>query len=538
MTLSSWGKRIKELLEPWNILIFIIFLVGVVVRSYEFSSIPAGLNQDEAYAAYEAHSLLNYGVDSFGYAFPCYFISWGSGMNALESYLAIPFLAIFGSHVWAFRLPQLILSCIDIAVMYLLLKNLFGKRTGFIGLALLAICPWHIMMSRWGLESNLAPHFLLYGLYFMVKSRENDNYLIPAAIMYGTTLYSYATTWITVPLTVALCGLYLLATGVKYRKSILAMAFGTLFILALPLILFVLVNNDIIPEIKTAMFSVPKLMASRADEVSFANIFSEEKLMYLKRIFVGQNDYAIWNSSKDYGLFYQFTTKLMFIGIAYSFARGLWDIYKKRFSPYVAVTIASACAFFTVLLLPSLNVNRTNVCHMYSQIFIILALDGVFAAFDLLKNKPWRQLFKTAATLAITSVYLLSFVSFTNYYFTEFPDKIAKEFLSGMPQAIERAKELSDGEAVGIDLDIPFSLVLWYDKTPAPRFTQTVVYNFYPSAFMNVKQYEGYKFSGYGKTNVYDNDMVHVFIWSKAKDFEIRYFTVEQYGNIGVAWRE
>ncbi|MBE5819153.1 MAG: hypothetical protein E7312_08910 [Clostridiales bacterium] len=538
MTVSSWGKRIKALLKPENILLFIIFLVGVVVRSYEFSSIPAGLNQDEAYAAYEAHSLLNYGVDSFGYAFPCYFISWGSGMNALESYLAIPFMAIFGSHVWAFRLPQLILSCVDIIVIYLLLKQLFSKRTAFVGFCLLAVCPWHIIMSRWGLESNLAPHFLLYGLYFMMRSRDNDNYLIPAAIMYGTTLYSYATTWITVPLTVALCGLYLLATGVKYRKSILAMAFGTLFVLALPLMLFVLVNNGIIPEIKTAMFSVPRLMASRAGEISFANIFSEEKLMYLKRIFVKQNDYAIWNSSEDYGLFYQFTTPLMFIGIVYSLGRGLWDVYKKRFSPYLVVIIAAACAFFTVLLLKSLNVNRTNVCHMYSQIFIILALDGVFAAFDLLKNKPWRQLFKTVATLAITSVYLLSFVSFTDYYFTEFPDKIAKEFLSGMPQAIERAKELSNEETIGVDLDIPFSLVLWYDKTPAPRFTETVVYNHYPSAFMNVNRYDGYKFSGYSKSNKYDDDTVHVFIWSKAKNFEVRGFTVEQYENIGVAWKE
>ena len=56
---------------------------------------------------------------------------------------------------------------------------------------------------------------------------------------------------------------------------------------------------------------------------------------------------------------------------------------------------------------------------------------------------------------------------------------------------------------------------------------------------MNVKQYAGYKFNGYGKSNRYDNDMVHVFIWEgKAKTFETRYFTVEQYGNIGVAWRD
>ena len=33
---------------------------------------------------------------------------------------------------------------------------------------LLAVCPWHIMTSRWGLDVDLAPGFLIFG--FLLSS--------------------------------------------------------------------------------------------------------------------------------------------------------------------------------------------------------------------------------------------------------------------------------------------------------------------------------------------------------------------------------
>lgn len=47
------------------------------------------------------------------------------------------------------------------------MKEIVDKSTGLWAMLLLSVCPWHIMMSRWGLESNLAPGFLLFGLTFL-----------------------------------------------------------------------------------------------------------------------------------------------------------------------------------------------------------------------------------------------------------------------------------------------------------------------------------------------------------------------------------
>ena len=61
-----------------------------------FGKYLVGLHADEAYAGYEAWSMCHYGYDSWGYKNPVYLRAWGSGMNALNSYLMIPFIAIDG----------------------------------------------------------------------------------------------------------------------------------------------------------------------------------------------------------------------------------------------------------------------------------------------------------------------------------------------------------------------------------------------------------------------------------------------------------
>ena len=78
--MSKLGKQIKK---NWQ-LIFIM-LVALFSRSVLLGKIPCGVHADEAYAGYEAYSLLKYGTDSWGYRAPVYLTTWGSGMSVFES---------------------------------------------------------------------------------------------------------------------------------------------------------------------------------------------------------------------------------------------------------------------------------------------------------------------------------------------------------------------------------------------------------------------------------------------------------------------
>jgi hypothetical protein len=91
----------------------VILLLGTFARVYMFGSVPGDINQDEAFAGYNAYTLLHHAADSYGYRLPVYLTAWCSGMNALESYLMIPFVALFGMHVWVIRLPMLLVGLLS-----------------------------------------------------------------------------------------------------------------------------------------------------------------------------------------------------------------------------------------------------------------------------------------------------------------------------------------------------------------------------------------------------------------------------------------
>ena len=190
-------KCMEYMKENWKLLL--IFFIAVVSRLFFFGKYPVGLHVDEAYAGYEAWSMYHYGHDSWGYKNPVYLMAWGSGMNALYSYLAMPFIAIGGLNTITLRLPQVIMGIVTLITFYFLLKKTTTPKIATWGFFLLAISPWHIMMNRWGLESNLAPAFILLGMYFAVLGLEKEKFFLLSALFWGLSLYCYAVIWFFVP---------------------------------------------------------------------------------------------------------------------------------------------------------------------------------------------------------------------------------------------------------------------------------------------------------------------------------------------------
>ena len=152
-----WLKRRKELsLKRFfveNRLRFfasLVLIAGFLTRVAFLDLLPGGLNQDEASAGYDAYAILKYGVDRNGMKYPVHLIAWGSGQNALYSYLCMPFMLALGVNELSVRLPMAIVGCVSLVLLYRLLNRRYDERIAFLGLAFLAICPWHLMKSRWG----------------------------------------------------------------------------------------------------------------------------------------------------------------------------------------------------------------------------------------------------------------------------------------------------------------------------------------------------------------------------------------------------
>lgn len=492
-------------MAPW-----LLFLLGLLARVWLFGEVPGGLNQDEAFAGYEAWSLLHGGMDTAGYHFPVYLTAWGSGMNALESYLMIPFIALFGLKTWVIRLPQLCVALLSLCCVYLLGRRLWGERAGLLCLLLTALCPWHVLLSRWGLESNLAPGFLLFALYFFLRGLDDARWYPLSALFYGLSLYAYATIWPFVPLI-----LLIESTAALLWKKLrfdwwMLLSGVILALLAAPLLLFLAVNMGYMAEIHTPFFSVPKLLYFRSGEMSLQAI--PENLQNLLHILVTQSDGLPWNTAGKFGLLYPITLPFSLLGLVICLS-------KSQKKPENVLVFANLLAALLLGLLIKVNVNRVNILFFP---LILLAARGL----DWLCGR-WKPLLG-----AVLAVYLLFFSFFEAYYFTDYRRTMDYNFGEGLEEALASVAESED--PVIVSDDIQYSQVLFFTQTPTERFRDTVSYKFYPSAFLDATAFDRWRF-GIDAENL-DPSLVYILsAWDDSAPFSEAGYTLTPYGIYKVA---
>lgn len=506
--------------EVHQILLLLVICAGVFARVYKFGQIPNGINQDEAFAGYEAWSLLKYGVDYKGYSFPVYLAAWDSGMNALETYLMMPFIALFGLNAVTVRLPQLIVGCLSILVIYLLLRRIEGKQTALLAAFAIAICPWHIMLCRWGLESNLAPGFFLFGLYFFVLATDNSKYLPLSTFMYGLSLYTYATVWIFVPFIVLSMVAYCMVHKKLHCDKHLIWAVVIIIAEAFPLILFLAVNYGFIDEIVTSYISIPKLTSMRASEISFTNISGKMKLLY--NVFIKQSDGYIWNSPTKFGLFYRISIPFSLLGIICCFTRILKSIKSKAFT-LSALPMIQFVLCLPLCLLVNANANRVNIIILPTVIFAAIGINWLI------------ELKAGKFVSAIMLIYVVMFIGFVHYYFTEYDMESREAFSYGLEEAISIASE--KGDTIFVDQNEYFIKVLFYAQTPADVVQKTGEYLYYPSSKEYPLKFGRYYF--YIDSNEPDYDAAYILpVNSDIDSFTKMGFTTKRCGNYYVLYHK
>ena len=460
MDILPWYKRVGTK----RVLFIFLLVIGILVRFIYLGSMPGGVDQDEAMAGYQAYTLYTEGIDLNGYHNPVYFEAWGHGQSVLLSYLMIPSIAVFGCNDFAIRLPQAIVACISLPVFYLLLKRLFDEKTAWIGYFLLVINPWHIMMSRWSLDCNLAPAFLLFGLYFFILALEKHPwYYLLSALMYGLSLYTYAILWLIVPLLLLLQIIYVLATKRAKITWYTAGFIVLLGVIALPLLVLNVVNLHLIPEIKTSLFSIPELAAWRSGEVKISNLFKLATFSHLYGMLSTQTDGWIRSAFPKYGLYYLFSAPLMLLGVVQTIRSWIHRIRAKQFSLETFALIQLFVALLICLMIDQINANRVNYLHIPLILFCAV---GVRSLFEL----RWKTLSRT-----VVALYCVSFLAFTGYYFSEGQTALSDFYRPGTKEAIAYAQKLTD-ETIYCRMHGRYSIVLYYTQMPLDEYFSTIVY--------------------------------------------------------------
>lgn len=420
-------KESKVVKKYGNIIFVILFVMSFLFLTYKVGKIPHGLHVDEAGALYDAICLSKYGVDRYLYKLPVYFVNFGGGQNALYTYLAAICVKLFGISTRVFRLPAVFLSLLSMLILYRVIATNNGKKEALFTSFILAICPFFIMKSRWGLESYLMCSVLTISVAAFMKALKNGKqfWYVLTGILFGLTLYTYAIAYLVVPAVVGIVIVYMFFIKKIKIKNIIAMAIP-LGILALPLMLMLAMNSGVIENAKIPLFSIPKLWFYRGGEISLKNI-PENIFQIFEVLFV--KDFLNYNAITEFGTLYKMTIPLVIFGLIEVGKNVLEDFKQKRFRLDFIMLVVFGVVFLFGLCIAELNINKINAIYIPMIYFA-----GRFL------NDISNQI--KYAGLIIILLYCLQGGLFLHTYFEEFANTDLMYFEEEMIEASKRAEEL------------------------------------------------------------------------------------------------
>ena len=533
---------------------FLVFALGCFLRFYHLTTLPDGLNQDEASIGYEAFSLAFYGVDRYGNPFPVYPITWGSGGGSpLLIYLTALSFKLFGVSVFVLRGTVAFFGCLTLPLFYLLVKEaksslsglqssptglqssptglqssptgLQSSPVGLLGMLLLAIAPWHILLTRWTLDYGLIPFTFGLAILVLMKAarKKSTGLYVLASALAALNMYSYGSANIVIPAFLLLSVFFLMRGKILSVRQLFLCMLMFLLVCA-PLFLFYFINVCKLPEIITPFFSVERFRSDHTASVflSFSDLFLrgegikniKELLLYLS---VGVENGEYYTYMPGYWTFYVFTFPVTLVGFVVSLKRmreGRREATRKEqdaatdlrsgshsLSGTVAaeeIVFAAFLASFLFGLTVRISVNHIIMVYLPLLYYTVCGYDAfmrVAAHSRSEKAGGRRGKFDRQIFLFPVLTLWVGFLFFARDYYGGRYNALCADsiFFRGYGEACVYAEEAGKKEAgspsaliysTSTNLISPFMIAVFYTRMPPATYVKTVHYKNLHSEFL------------------------------------------------------
>ena len=222
----------------------VLFIAAVLILySAGLAHTPPHLHHDEVVISLQSHSVATTGRDFEGRLLPLYFhtphVEQQAWYQPAIVYFTVPFLWVLPSAEWSFRFPTAVIATINVLLMFLVARRLFGsERWGWVAAILLAATPAHYLLGRVVFDFIYPLPFVL-GWLLAVQCYLDDKrpwQLFAATTVLGVGFYSYIASVAMMPIYLALTFFLLLAhRQLTLRTAALAIAgFAWPLLLLLP----------------------------------------------------------------------------------------------------------------------------------------------------------------------------------------------------------------------------------------------------------------------------------------------------------------
>jgi hypothetical protein len=373
----GWWTRLKEFIKKpsWdfpltrNLLLLVgLGLVILLFRTYQINQVPSQMISDHAEKLLDVQDVLD--------GQPHIFFPRNTGREAFQFYLIALTDKLLGTGVsfLSMKIGTILFGLLTLPFIYLLGKEIGGKRVGVLALAFAGIAYWPNVITRIALRFTFYPFFVAPTLYFLIRGlrRSSRNDILLAGLSLGLGLQSYTPMRI-VPLVVLVAfALYLLHRQSKGVREITLYHFAILVLAALVLFL---------PLMRYAMEN-PTLFALR----SFTRLSTWERplpgpvlTIFLKNLWnamtmFGWNNGNVWASSipnrpaLDVISAAFFYTGYTLLTIRYILRRHWLDLFLVLSVPLLMLPSILSLAF------PEENPNLSRTGGAIVVVFIIVAL--------------------------------------------------------------------------------------------------------------------------------------------------------------------
>lgn len=488
-----------------KILLTLIILLAFLLRFYQLGKNPPSLTWDEVAWGYNAYALGTDGKDEFGRFLPIdYFESFGDFKPPLYAYLDILPIKIFGLNEFAVRFPSAFFGVLTVLVTYYLAKRIFANselklEISLVAAAILAISPWHIMLSRAAFEANVATFLLVTGVWLFLGGVYEKRWCLPlSAIFLALSFYTFNTTRIVTPIL-----LLTLIFGFKQRlferkkEAIIAVMIG--IVLILPIVKFLMSPQASLRFKEVNIFSDNTIIEMINREVDndknswWSKVIHNRRFVYtveyLRHYFDNFSPNFLFIkgdgnpkfSTQDVGQLYLWEIPFLIIG-------GLF-LFKKKEGNWWIIPL-----WLIIGIIPAATARETP--HAL-RIETTLPTFQLFVAYGLVNSINKITKYKNLILAIILSLVFLNFVYFAHGYLAHYPSKFSHEWQYGYKESINYVKSVQndyDQIAITTGFGRPYIYYLFYLKTDPDTFRQQAQIKRDVFGFVTVNSFGQYYF--------------------------------------------
>ena len=452
-----------------KVIYLVMALLASLMHFYKLGSIPYGLHIDEAGMAYDAFCLANYSVDRYLNHLPVYLVNFGNGQSALYAYITAILIQLTGNvNPWIIRLPGAFIGMLGYFSGVAILRKCMGEKWGLLSSFLLAVFPYFVMQSRFGLDCNLLLGISSFGIWTLLiaKDKKKMIFFILSGIVWGVCYYTYALGYLGNTLFLGIILLYWL-----YHRKITwrnALGFGIpILLLVWPLVLMLGINFLGTEDMVVGPFTIPHLPSFRVSKLGLANIW--ERFYTTWKVILTRDDLP-YNALDDFYTMYRISIPFAIIGAIRITIDIIKDLLHRRYAEeHLLGFLLYAWLIVGILIGYGPNINRLNgiflalfFCILYGMRYALNSLQNWLNKKPVEKDSLKEALLSVRhlsakVTGMILVIYFCCFISFFHYYFFKYPlDVYPQDFFADTCKDILDFIETDTGKPKVVYMDASY----------------------------------------------------------------------------------